>query len=161
MAFLKGLFDEVVRACRSALILPRFISNLYTLFEAFLKKPRASASQGTVLEETPLNVFFLNKPRSSQGSKKKQTRGPILGSFLQDAKAMLRRLEFYFKWLNVEWKATDENEDRAGCLVAMKEALVSECEQLDGERKFIGENLDRLRQLQGARASSGVLIEEI
>jgi hypothetical protein len=45
--------------------------------------------------------------------------------------------------------------------VAMKEALVSECEQLDGERKFIGENLDRLRQLQGARESSGVLIEEI
>ena len=73
-------------------------------------------------------------------------------------KSMLRRLEFYFKWLSLN-DAGIRSDGNFKELVSMKEVMMRECEQFSSETKFISENLNKLRQLQAQ--SSGVLIEEI
>lgn len=143
------------------------------------------------IDETPLNVFHLNanknkenlsevnKPvkksrveiiRPKKVSSENQPQDPLthdfsdLGKFSKkDSKIFLKRLEYYFKWFNmnkINLLNLNNVEKITSELSSLKQIISIDSEQFENEKEFIDKNLKIIRKSQ-LNANKQNLIEEI
>lgn len=147
--------------------------------------------QSEVADEKPLNVFHFNKGNSQKikfnDSLKKRTRVQIIqpkkdeslkeihavnnqrvdlniDDIAREIKIMMKRLEFYFKWINLNQtilKKSERKNKTTDELKAAQETLNLELEEFHEEKEFINKNLDTIRKKSVNSNKKTILIEEI
>jgi len=136
----------------------------------------------TESNEIPINVFYYNKSvpvhyNKEMHTKQKKSRVEIIRNSnsstakklttnnqleksvdsLKEAKIFLRRLEFYFKWFQLNHNNFIKLEQD---FEQVKESISKEYNQLNEEKEFMQNNLSKLRA-QINKTNNSVLIEEI
>lgn len=144
------------------------------------------------VNESPINVFHYNKENllkkhnSTSGKSRVQIITPRKSNVVTEiaekvevplekseakpdskmsgVKNMLRRIEFYFRWLNsneANLKKIDRTNATLSCLELAKKTLTKDIENFNSEKQLIERNMHELRKQQNNSTNKKLLIEEL
>lgn len=201
--FLINLIDEVIFISESPMILPKFLSSIYSILSNYIKSKKQisiiSNNNNEIkdveepVDESPINVFHYNKenfPKKNNSCTTRKSRIEIIkpqvkevkkivnnkpeGSLkpeklkpdnaMSGVKNMLRRIEFYFRWLNLNEKnikKSDRIKNTLNGLEMARETLSKDIECFNSEKQLIERNIDELRKQQNNSTNKRILIEEL
>ncbi len=192
MFFLLDLVKEMIFMNESPATLRNFLSILYDFFEKYSKTKTTQAEtmdnirQATEeFDEKPINVFHHNKEnrdkaKQVEGIKKSRIKilspaqsrektlnaqedTPKTNDTSKEIKLFLKRLEFYFKWLNfklADLKSVSRIAQISDELNTLLTKLSGELEQIDTDNHLMDRNIDWLRK-NNQNNNEKTLIEEI
>jgi len=199
--FLINLIDEVIFISESLVILPKFLSSIYSVLSNYIKSKKQisiiSNNNNEIkdveepVDESPINVFHYNKENlfkknnscttrksrieiikpqvkevkkivnnKPEGSLKPEKLKP--DNVMSSVKNMLRRIEFYFRWLNLNEKNIKKSDRIKNTLTSLemaKETLSKDIECFNSEKQLIERNIDELRKQQNNSTNKRILIE--
>ena len=190
--FLASLLDEMISITDTPMVMLKICSNLYNLISEFIKDAKKNQNtEDIVYTETPINVFSYN--RDSDIKKTHETSGKVSRvqiirqnkidkdkkpneknsktanlndfsiNYLAEAKLLLKKIEFYFKWLTLNQMSINSGDfikQKCDELKDLKQSLIQKEEHFKSDQKFIEKNLEAIRKKQFLLNKES-LIEEI